>query len=350
MELDRLLAQIARRAVRSPAAGRCNVGRGSSWLRRGAGGPAGRAGVVRLSFGRAAGKGWGGGHPGRTCRYRTQPLLGAKIADNRCRMARRAAAALPGLCRGDGRERHAGGARGAAGMGRLRRLRRPSGDAGLDPAIADPLDRVVGGLPADARRGRRGGAGLLRRHRIRSRADRRQRAEVGRARPVLRGARSSRRSGGALLWNGLAAYVLERGRTAVRRGELPRNRRRPAGRGPVAPAPRASGAARSPGSRPARAVSRDEPDAARRHRGDPGAAVDPAADQGLPAARRVRRRGGLCRQRLQHHRRLRRHGHRPDEGALPAILPARPRAARLSGGRGRLRAGWNEVEPRRCRR
>ena len=78
-------------------------------------------------------------------------------------------------------------------------------------------------------------------------------------------------------------------------------------------------------------------------RPDPGAARHPAADQGLPAARRLRRRGGLRRRGLQHHRRVRGHGHRADDRALPAVLPARPRAARLRGAP--VRAGWNEVEP-----
>ena len=75
-------------------------------------------------------------------------------------------------------------------------------------------------------------------------------------------------------------------------------------------------------------------------RPDPGAARDPAADQGLPAARRLRRRGGLRRRGLQHHRRLRGHGHRADDRALPAVLPARPRAARLRERRaGRMERG-----------
>ena len=122
----------------------------------------------------------------------------------------------------------------------------------LDPAIADPLDRVVGvyrlmrGEVALAGPGFYGAgeydlAPILR--------SGRPCVELGRS-CVAR----EHRGGPAmhLLWNGLASYVLERGiELLFGVASFPRHRSRAAGRGAFLPAPRAPGAARPQGAGPA---------------------------------------------------------------------------------------------------
>src|SRR5690606_35536673 len=105
-------------------------------------------------------------------------------------------------------------------------------------------------------------------------------------------------------------------------------------RGALLSAPRASRAGRPAGQGAGGALSRHEPDAAGGGGRGAGAAGDPAADQGLSAARGVRGGRGLCGPGLQHHRRLRGDGHRADARALRPVLPARP-------GTAGVRAGWN---------
>ena len=142
-----------------------------------------------------------------------------------------------------------------------------------------------------------------------------------------------------LLWNGLASYVLERG-IELLFGVASFHGTDPA---PLAEAlsylhhehlapPDLRVRAQAEHYLDMNLMPREAIDAAA------GAAGDPAADQGLPAARRLRRRRRLRRPRLQHHRRLRGDGHRADDRALPALLPAHPGAPRV-------RAGWNEAEP-----
>ena len=134
----------------------------------------------------------------------------------------------------------------------------------LDPAIADPLDRVVGVYRLMRGEVAGGRPRLLRRGRVRPGADRRLGPGLGRARALLRGARASRRAGDAPAVE--RARRLRAGaqhRAAVRGRELPRHRPGAAGRGAVVPALRAPGAARPAGAGAARALPRDEPDAAR---------------------------------------------------------------------------------------
>ena len=195
----------------------------------------------------------------------------------------------------------------------------------LDPSIADPLDRVVGVYRLMRDAAARAGPGFY------GAGEYDLAPILAAGRPSLELGRScvapEHRGGAAmhLLWNGLAEYVLDRGIELL------------------------FGVASFPGTDPeplAEALSflhhrhlappdlrvRARPEHCRRHgpaaaRGDrrgPRPPGDPAADQGLPPPRRFRRRGRLRRPRLQHRRRLRRHGHRPHDRALRRLLPARP--------------------------
>ena len=201
----------------------------------------------------------------------------------------------------------------------------------LEPEIVDPLDQVVGvyrlmrGEVAAAGPGFYG-AGEYDLTPIA--ASGRASVELGRS-CVARGHRGG--PGMHLLWNGLAAYVLERD-IELLFGVASFHGTDPA---PLAEAlsflhwehlaPADLRVRAHPGHYlEMNLMPRSEIDAG------PGAAFDPAANQGLPAARRLRRGGGLRRRRLQHHRRLRGDGHRPDDRALPAVLPARPHAPGLT--------------------
>ena len=237
-----------------------------------------------------------------------------KLAETEAERDGRAAAALPGLRRGDGR---------ATRRPRSAAARREWDDfdpcfdhlilLSLDPAIADPLDRVVGVYrlmrgEAAARRPR-----LLRRGRVRPGADPalgpavRSSSAAPASRPSTAAGRRCTCSG-----TGSRAYVLERGiellfGVASFHGTDPA----PARRGALLPAPRASGAARPAGAGPARALPRHEPDAAR------GRSTPPRALQAIPPLIKAYLRlggfvgdGAYRRPRVQHHRRLRRDGHR----------------------------------------
>ena len=135
----------------------------------------------------------------------------------------------------------------------------------LDPAIADPLDRVVGVYRLMRGDVAAAGVGFYGAGEYDLAADRRVGAavvELGRS-CVARG----HRGGPAmhLLWNGLAGYVLEREiellfGVASFHGTDPA----PLGRGAVVPASRAPGAAGPPGAGAGGALPGHEPDAAAR--------------------------------------------------------------------------------------
>ena len=197
---------------------------------------------------------------------RRQPLPGEARRD-RGRARGRAAAALPGLRRGDGRAGDARGAGAPPRVGRLRPVLRPPDPREPRPGDRRPARPRRRGLPADARRGRA----------------RRARASTA---PASTTSRRSSRPGGRSVELGRScvapraprrpgdAPALERprratcstaaDRAAVRGRELPRHRSRAARRGARLPPPRASRAARPPGAGAARALPRHGPDAAPR--------------------------------------------------------------------------------------
>ena len=211
----------------------------------------------------------------------------------------------------------------------------------LDPAIADPLDRVVGVYRLMRGEVARGRARLLRRRRVRPRA--RSPAPGAPAVELGRSCVAREHRGGPamhLLWNGLASYVLERGiellfGVASFHGTDPGA----AGRGARLPAPRAPGAARPPGPGAAGALPRHEPDAARRR------STRPRALQAIPPLiKAYLRLGGFVGDGAFVDRDFNTidvcvvmDTGRMTERYL-RVLPAHPGAPRV-------RAGWNEAEP-----
>ena len=210
----------------------------------------------------------------------------------------------------------------------------------LDPAIADPLDRVVGVYRLMRGEVARAGPGFYGAGEYDLAPIAALRPAARRARPLLRRAASTA-AGRRCTCSGTGSRATcwsagSSSSSASRASTAPIPRRWPR-RSPILHHEHLAPPDLRVRAQPAHYLDmnlmpREAIDAAA------GAPGHPAADQGLPAPRRLRRRGRLRRPRLQHHRRLRGDGHRADDRALPALLPAHPGAARV-------RAGWNEAEP-----
>src|SRR5579885_757506 len=182
----------------------------------------------------------------------------------------------------------------------------------------------------------RGGPALrpvLYRRRIRHRAAGRLSRRNPRTRPLLRRSGLSRtRRDAALVGRHRRLCLPLRHRADVRLRQPARHRsRRPGGAAQlsVSPSPGAAGAA---GARPARALCRHAPPRPGDDRPGAHARRAAAADQGLSAARRVRRRRRGRRSPVQHHRRVRRGQDRPGDPEIhPSLRTAGERVVGVAG-------------------